>query len=376
MSRFLLACGGTGGHLAPGIALAEVLLERGHACRLLVSGKAVDARLSRKYDQLDFVAMPGTGFSLRPVRLARFLSSQAKAVGFAASIVRRWLPDAVVGFGGFLTAAVAVAARASRVPVVLHEANRVPGRAIRMTGALARRVYLPPGVEPGRLRAGIVRACGLPVRREFVPRPAGRARTALGLEPGLPVVAVLGGSQGARALDAWARQCGPRLAAEGIQVAAISGPGRGGGEGLRSHPGPGGRAVQSLSLSFCDDMPGLLSASDLAVSRAGAGTLAELVRMRVPAVLVPFPHAADNHQEHNARWFEKQGGGFVLDQRFIGDLAREVVAMIRNERLREQFRQNLARMDRDDAARFVADDLDRLLRGAEAPPLSEVAASP
>jgi len=109
-------------------------------------------------------------------------------------------------------------------------------------------------------------------------------------------------------------------------------------------------------------MATLLSAADLAVSRAGAGTLAEFVRLQVPSILVPFPQAADNHQEANARYFERQGGGFVVGQDYLGGLAREVSEVLGNAWLLMQFRHNLARLDREDPALLMAEDLEREMR--------------
>ncbi len=364
MSRFVIACGGTGGHLSPGIALAETLTARGHHCTLLISSKQIDARLGKKYQQLEFVRMPGTGFSFNPVRFARFVSSQASAIAFATKLLGKLHPDFVVGFGGFTTAAIAYAASMRGVPVALHEANRVPGRAIRFAGAIARRVYLPPGVRPGRLRASLVRHCGLPVRRELVRLPRTRARAALGLDPERRTLVVLGGSQGARPLNDWIKTALPQLAQDGIQVVCVTGP-QAGSTGSIEHPARDGRPVKTLFIPFCDDMATLLSTADLVVSRSGAGTIAELIRMHVPAILVPFPQAADNHQEFNARFFEKQGGGFVVMQPYLADLAREVSEVMFNDWLLSQFRHNLQRLDRDDPAEMIADDLARELREIE-----------
>ncbi len=363
MKTFLIACGGTGGHLSPGIALAEELVARGSRCTLLISTKQIDSTLCRKYPHLDFRRTPGTGFSLSPLRLARFVGAQARALAFARAQVRATRPDCVIGFGGFTSAALAFAARSAGIPVVLHEANRVPGRAIRFAGGLARRVYLPPGVVASGLSPAVVRACGLPVRREFVRVPRARARLALGLEPDRRTLVVLGGSQGAGALNDWLDSALPSLAREGVQACCLAGPGKR-EAGVVEHPGPDGRPVRARFLPFSDDMPVLLSAADLAVSRAGAGTIAELVRLHLPGLLVPFPGAADDHQTHNARHFEHQGGGFTIDQSFVANLTREVVEVIFNDRLLARFAHDLQRMDRDDAATFIADDLERLLRTA------------
>lgn len=361
MSRFLLACGGTGGHLSPGIALAEELGARGNEVSLLISKKKVDARLGSKYPHLKFDCVPGKGFSMHPARFPGFVASQVQGMVFARNAVKRLLPDFVIGFGGFTTVAVAMAARMARVPVALHEANRVPGRAIRLAGAFSRRVYLPLGVKRSGLSTAAVRHCGLPVRREFVRTSRIRARVEIGLDPGTSTLVVLGGSQGASALNEWASGNLTALARESIQMVVVTGTDKG-AAGTVSNPGVDGRTIKTIYMPFCDDMPQLLSAADLVVSRAGAGTIAELTRMRVPGILVPFPSAADDHQRHNARFFEQQGGGFALDQDFIGDLAREVAEVLANEWLLQQFRNNLQRLDRDDAARFIADDIERLIR--------------
>jgi len=226
MSRFLISCGGTGGHLSPGISLAEGLAARGHEARLLISMKKVDARLVEKYPHLRFERMPGTGFSWHPARFARFVASQIAAIRSCLGIVRDIRPDVVVGFGGFTSAPAAIAARLHGIPVALHEANRVPGLAIRALGRFAGRVYLPFGIRISGVRTAATRHAGLPVRSEIVRMPAAQAREALGLDPTQKVVVVLGGSQGASSLNAWALSKSEALALEGVQIYCVTGLGK------------------------------------------------------------------------------------------------------------------------------------------------------
>src|SRR5215212_7614124 len=129
MSRFIISCGGTGGHLSPGISLAEGLSARGHETRLLISQKKVDARLSEKYPQLRFERMPGTGFNWHPWKLLKCGLSQVQAFWFCVRLIRTTRADAVIGFGGFTSAPIVLAAWLSGVPSALHESNRVPGLA-------------------------------------------------------------------------------------------------------------------------------------------------------------------------------------------------------------------------------------------------------
>jgi len=357
VSRFLIACGGTGGHLAPGIALAEGLVVRGHEPHLLISHKQVDSRLVEKYPWLKLARIPAAPLAANPLGLARFVWRQSAGFAFALKHLQQVRPDAVVGFGGFTTASIVLAARMRGIPVALHEANRVPGRAVRLLSRLARRVYLPPGVRLSRARGGTVRPQGLPVRREFVRAPRSAALEALQIEPARRLVVVLGGSQGASALNEWAEANMEPLALDGVQVFCVSGPGKRTAREERTFRSREGAPVKSYLVPFCDRMPELLACADVVVTRSGAGTLAELARIGTPAILVPFPHAADNHQAANALYFEQQGGGMVVDQRSLSALTKEVQELVFNDWLLHKFHDNLVRMDRENSLDAMIDDL-------------------
>jgi len=401
MTNAVISCGGTGGHLAPGIALAENLLARGGEVRrtcecralatesspaprvtLLISQKKIDSRLSESYSQLRFLAVPGTGFSWAPLRLLRCIVSQFQGLLFCLKLLAQERPSVVVGMGGFTSAGVALAARLLGIPLALHESNRVPGLATRMLGRIASRVYLPEGVRLLAVRPSRIRHVGLPVRREIVPQPRSAACATLGLDPTRPVLAIFGGSQGAGPLNDWTQAHLASLAAEGVQVYCVTGPGKG-EAGIRELPlkatktspkieanageseGAGtarATTIKAIFVPFCDDVATLLSAADLVVSRAGSGTIAELIRCGTPAILVPYPHAADDHQRANAAFFEKQGGGIVVEQSELGRLRHEVIDTIFNEWLLHRLRGNLRRMEREDATAVILHDLETLAR--------------
>lgn len=359
MSRFLIACGGTGGHLAPGIALAEALRARGHDVRLFISHKKVDSRLAEKYPHLTTAAVPGAPFGLRPDVLARCVFKQAHGLIFSLRYLAQFRPHAVVGFGGFTNAGVTLAARFLDIPVALHEANRVPGRAVRMLSRFAERLYLPPGVRlPGRVGLR-VRHTGLPVRPEVVRLPRADARAQLGVDPAQKLLVVIGGSQGSGNLNQWVTDNLAALAAEGVQVWCVTGLGKG-DAAVRELCTKTGEVVRAWFEPFTDRVGVLLSAADLVVSRAGAGTIAELVRCEAPAVLVPYPFAADNHQWANARYFEQQGGGLVIDQNTLSLLRQEVFDTLFNDWLLNKFRENLHRMAHEDAVATIVQDLEEV----------------
>lgn len=355
--NFLIACGGTGGHLAPGIGLAERLLSRGHTCKLVVSQKEVDSRLCRKYQHLDFLRTPGCGFSWHPLQLLRFVFGQIRSVFVSLSLLKREKPDAVIAFGGFTAVGLSLCSYFLGIPLFLHEANRKPGRAIRMLARLCRRLYLPPGVRLPGLPYGLLAHPGYPLRREIRRLPKESARAALGLEGVGKLLVVLGGSQGAASLNKWVQDNIEFLGSEGISVYCVTGLGKG-AEGMFEFPSSLGGVARAWFTQFTDRVSEVLSAADLVVSRAGAGAIAECVHVGTPVILIPYPFAADNHQEENARFLERQGGCLLLPQEKLESLRLEVRELIFNEWLLAKMRENMRLLGRRDAADWISRDLE------------------
>ncbi|HWA27643.1 MAG TPA: UDP-N-acetylglucosamine--N-acetylmuramyl-(pentapeptide) pyrophosphoryl-undecaprenol N-acetylglucosamine transferase [Lacunisphaera sp.] len=366
MSTFVIACGGTGGHLSPGIALAEALVARGHRATLLISHKKVDTRLSEKYPQLSFERVPGAPFGWSPLVQFKFHWEQSKGLRFSLGLLNRIRPDVIIGFGGFTNASVVLAGRMRSVPVALHEANRIPGRATRVLSRMAQRLYLPPGVRlPGRLGL-MVRHTGLPVRSEIIRLSRAEARARLGVDPAQKLLVVLGGSQGSGPLNEWVETNLPVLAQQGVQVWCVTGLGKG-EVGMREFPGKDGQVVRAWREQFSDRMGVLMSAADLVLSRAGAGTLAELVRCETPAILIPYPYAANDHQRANAAFFEQQGGGLVIAETALDTLRQEVLDVIFNDWLLNKFCANLRRMSEENCIDNIVQDLETLASGVPPP---------
>ena len=339
--RFIIACGGTGGHLSPGIALAERLTEKGFRCTLLVSEKRIDARLSEKYSELEFLRAPGCAFSLRPLAFAKFLLNLLHSIAFGFSLFLRERPAAFVSFGGFLTVGLAVASRLLFIPVILHEANRIPGKAVRWISRIATRVYLPPGVRVKGLSPLSFRSAGFPVRREIRALPKAEARGRLGLPATGKLVAVFGGSQGATPLNEWIFSAWEKFSDADVSVLCVTGPGKDVPEPVRERVSPSGVKTVARFIPFCDAMADALSAADLVVSRAGAGTLAECIACRVPAVLVPYPFAADDHQTANAKYYQEKGAGIFVPQTEIGTLTATALDVVADDALLARFRGNM-----------------------------------
>lgn len=361
MKNVIIACGGTGGHLTPGIALAQSLEEKGCKAWLFISRKGVDSRLSSKYPTLNFVAMPGAPLIRTPLGVIRFLKGFISSYLQSKRFYKKVQAEAMVGFGGFTSLGPAVAARFQKIPIFIHEANRVVGKAVRMIAKNSDRLYLPEGLVVEGLSQEVVKNVGYPLRKEFRRIPRERARKHLGIPNIDRLLVVLGGSQGAASLNNWVKTNLSELAKEGISTLCITGMGKD-SSGVVQLDGPGGEIITSRFIAFTDEMNVILSAADLVVSRAGAGAIAEIVRCRVPSILVPYPYAADNHQYHNARFLEEKGGGLVCpDKELMENLFKEVQEMMFNEELRAILRRNLFAMDRGDVGVWLVDDMKQLV---------------
>lgn len=344
MSLFMISCGGTGGHLSPGIAVAERLIERGHHCILIVSEKQVDSRLAQNYPELEFVQLPGVGFSLRPRQLFRFVVTQVKALFEALKLIQEHKPDTVIGFGGFISVSVSIVGALVGCPIVLHEANRYVGKAIRFLSALAKRVYLPQGVKLRSLPPKTIRHACYPLRREIRHVSRTHAAQKRGMDPNAKWLLVIGGSQGARALTLWVEEHFEALAEQGINVYCVTGLSYK-NKGTLQYKMETGKVAKAIFVPFEDNMSELLSCVDLAISRAGAGSIAEMTHCRLPAIYVPYPYAANKHQQLNARFIEQQGGCVVVEQNELGRLFDEVVDLIYNDWTLARIKTNLGRID-------------------------------
>jgi len=359
MSRIFIACGGTGGHLAPGIAVAEVLQQRGHDCLLLISQKQVDSRLVEKYAQLKFRTTPGLAFAGGLSQRLKFLFQLFSGFLNSRRLIREESPDLVLLFGGYLSLGLGIAARIASVPVAIHEANCVPGRSTKLLKGLANRIYLPNGVKLRSVPAGIIRYYGYPVRSEIRHILKSDAAQRLKIRLSSKLLVIIGGSQGAKVLNEWVTENFEQMANVGISVYCVTGLGNG-SSGTLHAIGNDGSEISATLVPFSDQMGDVLSAADLVISRAGAGSIAEIIRCRAPAILIPYPYAADDHQQANARMHEQQGAGMVLEQERIGELNSEVMALIFNDSLLSTFKLNMARLEAFDSGERIADDLEQL----------------
>ncbi len=359
--RVAIACGGTGGHLFPGLAVAEQLFERGADVTLLVSAKDVDQRALQHERRFEIVTLPAVGFALS--RAVPFVLEAVRSFRLARAAFRAARPDVFLSMGGFTSAPPAFAARSLGVPVALHEANAIPGRANRWLARFAQRRYVHFPESAARLAGGACDVVGMPVRSQFQAADPGSCRLALGLDPQRPVLLVMGGSQGARALNQAVCAAAPDLARHvpGLQFLHVTG---------REDEAATRAAYAASGLAACvrpflTEMELALGAADATVSRAGASSIAECAAVRVPGLLVPYPHAADNHQAANARSLELAGAATVLNQAQLSaeSLIHHLVPLLTDGPTRERMQHALAAWHRAGADARVAEGILRLARG-------------
>jgi len=327
-----IACGGTGGHLFPGLAVAEQLKQRRCDVALLISPKDVDQQAVKSAQGMEIFTLPAVGLQNR--NYFSFAGSFVKSLFAARRFFRRRKPNAVLAMGGFTSASPIFVGKEMRAKTFLHESNTIPGKANRFLARFVDEAFVGFPEAAPRLRAKKVSATGTPVRPQFLPAARGRrsAAIALGFDPQRPVVLVVGGSQGASSLNTIVLSALPLLAHKNWQWLHLTGAGD--FENVKS-------AYAALGLNavvqpFLAEMDLALGAATAAVSRAGASSLAEIAAMGLPALLVPFPAAADNHQFFNARIYALSGAARLLEQK---DSTPEKVATI------------LAELVADDSAR-------------------------
>jgi len=312
----LIMAGGTGGHVMPALAVAEALRNQGWRVAWLGTHQGMEARIAgeRGFEMawIDFAGVRGKGL----MRLAKLPFQMLTALRQARAAITRIKPDVAVGLGGYVAFPGGLMARLASTPLVIHEQNAVAGLTNRVLACFAKRVLL--GL-PGAFERGLDKPipCGR-ARTEWVGNPVRAAIAALpvpaeryaGREGRLRLL-VIGGSLGAKALNELVPQALAMLATD-VRPEVRHQAGAKHIDELKSNYAAAG--VEADCLAFIEDMAGVYAWADVVLCRAGASTIAELAAAGVPAGLVPFPFAVDDHQTVNARFLAEAGGGWLMPQ--------------------------------------------------------------
>lgn len=354
--KLLIAGGGTGGHLFPGIALAEEFMKRGENFSVMfaVTDRGLESRT------LDGLNLPYT-----VVRAAGVVGAGPKGIlkaaallvaGFidAGKIIRSFKPNACIGVGGYVSFPVAALASIAGIPTAIQEQNAFPGLTNRILSRLVKRIYAPCKEAAAALKSSKTIVTGNPVREAF-----GAAKPyEYKIQNERPArILILGGSQGSKALNENIPQA---LSALSCNVEVIHQAGRDKAPSVEHAYGnrPGVRVDE-----FIDDISAALSWSDLIICRAGALTVAELAASGRPAIFIPFPHAAGGHQEANARAAETAGAGVCMLESDLkaGKLPTVLKELLCDAKKLTAMAEAAAASARNDAAKRIIDDLTSLM---------------
>jgi UDP-N-acetylglucosamine--N-acetylmuramyl-(pentapeptide) pyrophosphoryl-undecaprenol N-acetylglucosamine transferase len=359
IKRIMVVGGGTGGHLFPGIAVVEELRRRNPQVEVLFVGTArgiearVLPRLGEKLSTID--VRPWLGRA--PFELVRNVVLLPKAVSEASQLLRQFKPELVLGLGGYTAGPVLLLAAAMRIPTALLEQNAHVGLTNRLLGSTVGRAYLTYPETLSQFGAAKGRVLGNPVRRAFVEAAQLALHDPAGVEARARRVLVLGGSQGAKTLN---EVVPVALALSSVSSQGVSVLHQTGDSMLdevrRRYRGLG---VNAEVVSFIDDMPRAYASASLVIARAGATTLAELCAIGKPSILIPYPHAAEDHQAKNALAMERAGASVAIRE---SELTAEGLATQTRElwlgRSRRRDMADAARkLGRPEAAAAIVDDL-------------------
>lgn len=351
----VIAGGGTAGHLHPGLAVANSLVDSGidkKSVIFLGSEKEIDQRLVSA-ENFDLVTLPGAGIQKRnPISVLKTLALVVKATWLAAKLYKSCKPKIILALGGYASVPGAIAGLITKVPVVLHEQNAVPGRANKLISKWAKRSAV--SYEGTDLKKKVL--TGNPVRREISQirqEDKGDDRRKLGIPDRNQLVVVTGGSLGARRINEAIIDAIPKL--DGIKNLSI-------------YHIIGRRDWEVLTIpelvEFIDykpieyetDMPAVLNAADLIISRAGGSITAEISVVGVPAVLVPLPHAPGDHQRKNANSLADAGAAVIIDDsECTGDnLVNAIKELLQNSLRLETMAKKSRKAGNRAAAKMVA----------------------
>ena len=317
LTRLVITCGGTGGHFYPGLSIALQAQRQGVEARLLLSGVNSEAQSKLAADAgIDSVVLPQMPHPGNPVKAWRFIKGAIGGLRRAGESFRDFRPQAVLGMGSFAMTPVLWAAKRRGIPIFLHDGNTVVGKANRIFSRFARVVGCAyPPVNPERIRSPW-QLVGMPVRQSLR-RAAAITKSQAVAElnsnfgtdfvPESPTLLVIGGSQGAASFNTTLPEVF-KVQRKKLQIMHLCGRGKR-EDAEAAYRGFDGKL---LLLESSEHIEWFLGAADLVFARSGGSTLAELTLFGKPAVLIPYPYAAEDHQRRNAEWFVGIGGGRMI----------------------------------------------------------------
>ncbi len=308
--KLLITVGGTGGHVYPSLAVAKELQ---NDCEIhFIGGKLAQNRYFES-EKMPYTSIPcGTLSGKNPVRLFKDALAILNGIRHSIVTIKRFQPDLILGFGSYHTLPVLIAAKLLRIPIILHEANSVPGKVNRLMARSAKvtGIHFP---EAARHLKGATVEVEMPLRAGFCPQKGGKEKALhfYGLDAALPTLLIFGGSQGAKAINHLFIDAVKLMDFRKFQVIHLIGSNETADAFISHYQALGIKAVVK---EFEEQMNMAWQAADLLVSRSGASTIAEQLAFEVPGILIPYPYATDRHQDKNAEFMVNIVKGAVMQQ--------------------------------------------------------------
>lgn len=362
--RIIIAAGGTGGHINPGISVAEAVAGRwpAHEILFICSKREIEERIYSKkglrFRQISARGMQGSLF-------ARLLFPVTLLVSIFESfvIIRQFRPQIVLGMGGYVSTPPMIAARLLGIPTALHEQNSIPGKANRLASRFATAVMTGFPSAASYFQGREVFFTGNPIRSGLLQAKRSDALSEFGFREGVFTILVVGGSQGAAGINRLAVNALGILRDKGLRFQVIHMAGKARDEVAAGYAA---KKITARCETYFDEIGLAYVVADLVISRAGAIALAEITAFAKPAILVPFPYSADGHQKKNAQSLAEHGAAVVLEEGTTADalMAAEIEKLYKNSDMRTQFGDRSGRLAVKDAHEKVIDVLGTLLQKA------------
>lgn len=364
----IFTCGGTGGHINPAIAVANILRERHPDAKILFIG--AEGHMEEKLVPaagFELVTLPGSGLS-RKLNLAGIkkninaVKCVLSAVGKCKKIIREFGADVVVGTGGYASFPALLAGSQLKIPTIVHEANAVPGLTTKLAAGVATKVLVC--FEESRQyykKPEAVEVVGMPVRREFFQGNREKARAELGIFDDKPLVVSAFGSQGAKVMNETMADMMPLEQKDNFPFHHIHATGSFGKEWMPERVKNNGVDYESQPMldirEYIYNMPTVMAAADVMIGRAGSATCNEIAAAGVPCILIPSPNVTNNHQEKNARVLEAAGGAVVVLEKDCSpeQMYGEVTGLLKDAQRRTKMSMALLELARSDSAERICD---------------------
>ena len=372
--NLIFTCGGTAGHINPALAVANLMRERDPGCKILFIGATghMEEKLVPQAGY-ELKCLPGSGLSRRLnaagiKQNVRAVKCVLDAVKECKRLFREFKPDVIIGTGGYASFPALYAGSSMDIPVCVHESNAVPGVTTKLAARLADRVLVcfeeSRAMYPDPAKVEVV---GMPVRREFIYTEKAWAKKELGLDA-RPVVVSTFGSQGAKVMNEAMAEMFKLEKEAGFpyqHIHAVGSYGWGWMPGLVKDKGVDLEQDNSIRMQeYIYNMPTVMAAADVVISRAGASTCNEIAASGTPCVLIPSPNVTDNHQEKNARAMEKTGGAVVILEKECSAqrIYDEVKNIVDNSQLSEKMQKALYSMAVPDSAERVCGIMEQIMK--------------